>query len=101
MQRGRIKACLAESLMSLGALTAGRQSARIARLNAAASLSACSATTIIRRTDVQRGQPRPISGIKNELKQRSFSYRHRALSKKAGTVADLTLLKHRQLDDFH
>ena len=50
------KNCFVESLLSPGALTVDRQSARIARWNAAGSLSAFSATTIIRRTDVQ-GSP--------------------------------------------
>jgi hypothetical protein len=51
MLRGRIKACLVESLLSPVALTADRQSARIARWNAAVSLSAFSAMTITRRTN--------------------------------------------------
>ena len=82
MRRGRIKACLVESLLSPVALIVDRQSAPIARWNAAGSLSAFSATTIIRRTDVQGSPCRAIRGLKTEQKLRSFSYRHRALSKK-------------------
>jgi hypothetical protein len=73
MQLGRIRACLAERLLSPGALTADRQYARIASLNAAVSLSAFSATTIIRRTDVQGSPWRAIRGSKTERKQRSSS----------------------------
>ena len=73
MQRGRIKACLAESLLSPGALTADRQYARIASLNAAVSLSAFNATTITRRTDVRESPWRAIRGPRTERKQRSSS----------------------------
>jgi hypothetical protein len=58
-----------------------RFAVRIARWNAADSLSAFSATTI-RRTYVQGSPCRVIRGLKTERKQRSFSYRHCALSKK-------------------
>jgi hypothetical protein len=86
MQRGRIKACRVESLLSPGALTVDRQSAPIARWNAAGSLSAFSATTIIRRTDVQGSQSRAIRGRKTERKQRSFFVAIGLCRKKAGRL---------------
>jgi hypothetical protein len=80
-------------LLSPGALTVDRQSAPIARWNAAGSLSAFNAMTIIRRTDVQGSPSRAISGLKTEQKQRSFSYRHRCSLQRSRHLVDLTPLE--------
>jgi hypothetical protein len=86
MQVGLIKACLAESLLSPGALTAIRQSAQIARWSAAVSLSAFSAMTITRRTNAQGSSWRAIRGPKSERKQRSSSQPSGSGAKKQATL---------------